>query len=94
MRIGGHGELENLRKSLMRDDPAQAKKPGAEDPRGKAARSDEVELSSESRILGRMKQVPEVRQERIESIRKEIARGEYLTPERVESGIRKMLNEL
>ncbi len=93
MRIGGQGELENLRKSIMRDDPARTRKPEADGVR-KPGGSDEVQLSSEVRILGKLKQVPDVRQERVETIRKEIAEGTYLTPERLESGIRNMLSQL
>jgi flagellar biosynthesis anti-sigma factor FlgM len=95
MRIGGAGELENLRKSLARDEAAQSgRKAGPEKLAGRPTPEDGVEVSSQAKMLGKLQQVPEVRQERIEAIKQEIAEGRYLTPERVKSGIRKMLENL
>lgn len=45
-------------------------------------------------MIGRLNQVPETRQEKVESIKQQIQSGEYLTPEKLEDGIRGLLGGL
>jgi anti-sigma28 factor (negative regulator of flagellin synthesis) len=94
MRIGGHGELENLRKSLMREDPARTPRPGKADETGQqGGKSDEVQLSSEARVMGKLGRVADVRTERVEQIKAEVKSGTYVTRDKLHNGIRKMLRD-
>lgn len=56
--------------------------------------TDSVELSDKARYLGIVRGLPEVRQDRIEEIRREIARGTYETREKLEGAVDRLLEEL
>jgi anti-sigma28 factor (negative regulator of flagellin synthesis) len=95
MKVGGFGELENLRKSQNQKDTARtSRRSGRPDGGGQSRKTDAVELSGPARLMGKLSQVPEIRAERVEAIKGELERGEYLTEEKVKDGIRKMLEQI
>ena len=94
MKIGGFGELENLRKAASREDSGTSKRAGAKESSSASTRSDEVELSGEARVMGKLSQVPDIREQKLEAIRSQVDKGEYVTRERLYNGIRKMLSDL
>ncbi len=55
---------------------------------------DRVEVSEHARLLDRLRQLPEVRTELIERFRQEIAAGTYLTPEKIDAAIERLLQDL
>ena len=57
-------------------------------------RGDRVELSEHARLLDRLRQLPEVRTELIERFRQEIAAGTYLTPEKIDAAIERLLQDV
>ena len=56
--------------------------------------ADEVQISAEADMLSRVHDVPEVRQDRIDSIRASIAQGDYETPEKLDLALERMLDEM
>ncbi|MHC4870947.1 MAG: flagellar biosynthesis anti-sigma factor FlgM [Planctomycetota bacterium] len=93
MKIGGFGELENLRRSISRDNSSKVNK-SAEGDSAKSGSSDEVQLSDQAKVLGKLNKTPDVRQEKINEIKEQVESGEYLTQDKVASGIRGMLGGL
>lgn len=55
---------------------------------------DQVEISPLGQILDGISQLPEIRHERVEEIRQQIAEGTYDTPERLELALDRMLSEI
>lgn len=94
MKIGGFGELENLRRSISRDNSSRVNKPAKEGDSAKSENTDAVQLSNQAKVLGKLNNTPEIRQEKVASIKEQIAAGEYLTEDKVASGIRGMLGGL
>ncbi len=82
--VSGPGRLE----------PQNAPSPGA-DATGDAAKSaDRVEISEHAKLLEQLSQIPSIRTEKIDELRKLIESGQYETPERIEVAIRKLMEEL
>jgi negative regulator of flagellin synthesis FlgM len=55
---------------------------------------DHVEISPLGQMLDGINQLPEIRYERIEEIRQQIAAGSYETPERLEVALNRLFEEL
>jgi negative regulator of flagellin synthesis FlgM len=55
---------------------------------------DHVEISPLGRMLDGISRLPEVRQERVEEVRRQIAAGVYETPEKLELALDRLLDEL
>ncbi len=55
---------------------------------------DRVELSDHARHLERLKQMPDIRQSKVEAARNAIAEGVYETPDRLRAALLKMLDEI
>lgn len=55
---------------------------------------DEVSISREADLLSRIGDLPEVRQERVDQIRTEIANGTYETQEKLDLAIARLLDEV
>ena len=60
---------------------------------GASPGADRVELSETAKLLDKMRDMPEVRQDRIASVRNAIDRGVYETDDRIESAIDQLLQE-
>jgi hypothetical protein len=55
---------------------------------------DRVELSEHARHLDRLRQLPDVRQSKVEAARNAIADGVFETPDRLRAALLKMLDEI
>jgi negative regulator of flagellin synthesis FlgM len=55
---------------------------------------DTVELSDRARLLDRLRQLPSVRLDRVEAVRRAIAEGRYETPEKLDRAIDGLLEEM
>ncbi len=55
---------------------------------------DAVELSDRARLLARLKQLPEVREDLVARVRAEIAAGTYETPEKVDAALERLSIDL
>jgi len=59
-----------------------------------SAPRDHVEISSLGQMLDGIHSLPEIRQERVEEIRQQIAQGVYETPEKLEIALDRLMDEL
>lgn len=55
---------------------------------------DTAEISDHARLLDRLAEVPDIRMDRVDALRDQIAAGEYETPERIKQAVAKLLEEL
>jgi negative regulator of flagellin synthesis FlgM len=55
---------------------------------------DQVEISPLGQMLDGISQLPEIRHEKVEAIRREIAEGVYETPEKLELALDRLIDEL
>ncbi len=59
----------------------------------KVAKTDQAEISDQARFLAKLRQVPEVRAEKIEAARQAIADGVYDTDEILRAAVERLLDE-
>ncbi|RUL86756.1 flagellar biosynthesis anti-sigma factor FlgM [Tautonia sociabilis] len=59
-----------------------------------AAPRDQVEISQLGLVLDGIHRLPEIRHEKVEAIRQQIASGTYETPEKLERALDNLLSEL
>ena len=55
---------------------------------------DQVEISPLGQMLDGIGQLPEIRHEKVEAIRQEIASGVYETPEKLDIALDRLMDEL
>jgi flagellar biosynthesis anti-sigma factor FlgM len=55
---------------------------------------DAVEFTEMSRLLSKLSSTPEIRHDRVEAIRQEIERGEYLTDEKLNAAVNRLVDLL
>lgn len=55
---------------------------------------DELQLSDAARLVEQVRDVPEIRQDRIDQIRSEIAAGTYETDDKLEMAVGRLLDEI
>jgi negative regulator of flagellin synthesis FlgM len=55
---------------------------------------DEVHISDEARLVEQVKQAPDIRQDRVDAIRAQIAAGTYETPEKLDIALDRLLDEI
>jgi negative regulator of flagellin synthesis FlgM len=55
---------------------------------------DEVNISDAARLIEQAQQVPDIRQNRVDTIRAQIAAGTYETPDKLDSAIARLLDEI
>lgn len=79
-----HTTLENLSKARRNSTDTPAASRGG----------DRVELSEQARLLSKLKQLPEVREGLINSVKSQIEAGNYDTPERFDTALEAMLDDL
>lgn len=56
--------------------------------------SDSVELSSQARLLSKLKELPDIREGLVNSVRAQIDAGQYETDERLDSAINGLIEDL
>jgi negative regulator of flagellin synthesis FlgM len=55
---------------------------------------DEVQISDAGRLVDLANQVPDIRQDRVNAIRQQIAAGTYETPEKLDVALNRFLDEV
>jgi negative regulator of flagellin synthesis FlgM len=55
---------------------------------------DEVQISDAGRLVDQVRDLPEIRQDRVNQIRNEIAKGVYETPEKLQIALERLLDEI
>ena len=66
----------------------------SEDSTSAARNSDRVELSAQARMLSKLKQLPEVREGLVNSVKAQIEAGNYDTEERFDTAVNALLDDL
>ena len=56
--------------------------------------SDSVELSSQARLLSKLKELPDIREGLVNSVRAQIDAGQYETDERLDTAINGLIEDL
>ena len=56
--------------------------------------ADRVEISQMARFLDRISRLPDIRHEKVDAVRREIAKGTYVTAEKLAQAIDNLLAEL
>jgi negative regulator of flagellin synthesis FlgM len=59
-----------------------------------AGPQDEVQISDAGRLVDLANQVPDIRQDRVDSIRAQIAAGTYETPDKLDTALSRFLDEV
>jgi len=59
-----------------------------------ATANDTVEISQVARLLGKVAEIPEVRAEKIAAVKAQIQAGTYITPEKIDITVERLLREL
>ena len=91
MRIQGPAHLHGAQ-PVGPPHTSRASKPAAPDYAGPI--QDELEISDVARFLEEVREMPEVRQERINEIRAKIADGTYETDEKLQIALGRLLDEI
>ena len=63
-------------------------------PSGQVAGADQLDISREADLISRMRDIPEIRAERVARIRAAIEAGTYETPDKMEIAVGRLLDEL
>ncbi|MBI4602944.1 MAG: flagellar biosynthesis anti-sigma factor FlgM [Planctomycetes bacterium] len=71
---------------------AQAEKPAGLEPKHEVR--DRAEISEEARLLAKLAEVPDVRADRVEELKRLIAANQLETPERIAGTVERLLEEL
>jgi anti-sigma28 factor (negative regulator of flagellin synthesis) len=56
--------------------------------------SDTVEISDRARYLAEIKKLPDIRDDKVQAARDQIASGQFETPERIDGTVDRLLQEL
>ncbi len=94
MKIGGLGEFEGVRKTLQKEESAKAKATPSSVASGAPVREDEVRISSQAKVLGKLRKIPDIRQEEIKRILAKQENGMLMTPEAIKESVAKMIDSL
>ena len=63
-------------------------------PKPTAAPADQLDLSSEADFVGQVKDLPDIRADRVAQIRAEIASGAYETDDKLDAALDRLLDEM
>jgi anti-sigma28 factor (negative regulator of flagellin synthesis) len=56
--------------------------------------ADEVDISEAARLVEQVQQMPEIREDRVEAVRQQIAAGTYETGDKLSSAVERLLDEI
>jgi flagellar biosynthesis anti-sigma factor FlgM len=59
-----------------------------------ASKADSVEISDVAMFLDKLSRLPDIRQDKVDAVRQQLARGQYETPEKLQKAIDNLLAEL
>lgn len=91
MEIQGPGNINKASRIEPTRSVNRAEETGQSTP---VSREDAVELTEISKLLSRLSSTPEIRHERVEAIRQEIERGEYLSDDKLNSAVNRLIDLL
>jgi negative regulator of flagellin synthesis FlgM len=74
--------------------PHATRVPAAETAPSSGPIQDELQISDAARLVEQAKALPEIRQDRVDAIRQQIAAGTYETPEKLEIALDRLLDEI
>lgn len=74
--------------------PHQNIAPEAANSRSRIDTVDQLDISSEANMISRAKEAPEIRADRVASIKAQIADGTYMTGDKLDIALDRLLNEL
>lgn len=60
----------------------------------KALGQDRLELSEHASFLARLKEIPDIRADKVASVYAKIQRGDYFTPEKLEVAVDRLIQDL
>ena len=81
----------NAPKATSATDQAAQTEPAVSNPAGG---TDEVSISQEADMLSRIDDIPDIRQDRVDQIRAEIANGTYETDDKIDIAVSQLLDEI
>ena len=55
--------------------------------------ADDIQISTEARLLQQLSELPEIREDKVEEVRRKIADGEYDKDEHLQAAIERMIEE-
>lgn len=95
MKVGGFGEFESIRKAVQREEAKKPPFPGASARPASAERGDDaVQLSNTAKALGKLRQVPDIRQSEIDRVLKKMDDGSLAGQEVVRESVERLLGDL
>jgi negative regulator of flagellin synthesis FlgM len=56
--------------------------------------ADEVDISDAARLVEQVQQMPEIREDRVEAVRRQIADGTYETGDKLNIAVERLLDEI
>jgi anti-sigma28 factor (negative regulator of flagellin synthesis) len=56
--------------------------------------ADEVDISEAARLVEQVQQMPEMREDRVEAVRQQIAAGTYETGDKLSGAVERLLDEI
>ena len=56
--------------------------------------ADEVDISDAARLVEQVQQMPDIREDRVEAIRQQIAAGTYETNDKIDAAVERLLDEI
>jgi negative regulator of flagellin synthesis FlgM len=56
--------------------------------------ADEVDISEAARLVEQVQQLPEMREDRVEAVRRQIAAGTYETSDKLNAAVERLLDEI
>jgi len=74
--------------------PHRARDPQAAPSSQQATGVDQLDISPEADMVSRVREIPEIRAERVAEIRSAIEAGTYETPEKLEIAVGRLLDEI
>lgn len=80
-----HTSLDNVNKKARHAEEQQARAHSG---------GDRVQLSDQARLLSKLKQLPEVREDMVNSVKSQIDAGNYDTAERFDTAVNALLDDL
>jgi len=56
--------------------------------------ADEVDISEAARLVEQVQQLPDIREDRVEAVRRQIAAGTYETTDKLNAAVERLLDEI
>ena len=72
----------------------QPAKPAVDPSQGDSVHIDQLDISPQADLVSRVRDVADVRQDRVDALRAEIAGGTYETDEKLDAAISRLLDEI